>query len=377
MPIIAIFALRQLAELHARTGQLHRAALTCTDAIARGAALYPRREGATARLVPVAGTAYVGLGMLRYEWNELDAAETLLRDGLRLGQQGENVEILLMGPIGLARVQRARGALTAARTTMAAAVAYARATGVRRLADWLGAEQARLALLLGEVATAAAWDQERHLDPAGLLSYLEELDYLALAQLRIAQNRAPEALRLLARLRGLAEVQGRGASLVEIYALTALAARTAGDPSGAQTALTRALTLAAPEGYIRMFVDLGEPLQTLLTDCSAQFALQPDDPLAIYVATLLAAFPSADPSDAKPRLPNRKRPVISLIEPPTRRELEVLGWINEGLRNEEIAEQLLVGLATVKKHINNLYAKLGVASRTQALKRGRELGLIE
>ncbi|MEI6180370.1 MAG: LuxR C-terminal-related transcriptional regulator, partial [Chloroflexales bacterium] len=66
-----------------------------------------------------------------------------------------------------------------------------------------------------------------------------------------------------------------------------------------------------------------------------------------------------------------------LIEPPTRRELEVLGWINEGLRNEEIAEQLLVGLATVKKHINNLYAKLGVASRTQALKRGRELGLIE
>ncbi|NTU83366.1 MAG: hypothetical protein HGA45_29020, partial [Chloroflexales bacterium] len=155
MPIIAIFALRQLAELHACAGQLHRAAHTYEDAIARGAALYPQREGAAPRPVPVAGTAYVGLGMLRYEWDDLDAAETLLRDGLRLGRQGENIEILLMGPIGLARLQCARGELAAARATMVSAVAYARATGVRRLADWLGAEQARLALTIGDLTDAA------------------------------------------------------------------------------------------------------------------------------------------------------------------------------------------------------------------------------
>ncbi|HMQ33870.1 MAG TPA: LuxR C-terminal-related transcriptional regulator [Chloroflexaceae bacterium] len=381
MPIIAIFALRQLAELHARAGQLHRAARTYEDAIARGAALYPRREGAPPRPVPVAGAAYVGLGMLRYEWGELDAAEALLRDGLRLGRQGENVEILLMGPIGLARVQLARGQADAARATMAQAVAYARRTGVPRLADWLGAEQARLDLALGDVASAAAWDQERRLDPAGHLSYLEELDYLALALLRAAQSRGPEALRLLARLRGLAEAQGRGGSLVEIFALTALAARASGDPAGAQAALARALAMAAPEGYLRTFVDLGPPMRELL---AARLAgpEPPGDAERASIGRLLAAFPSEPNVGAvaskAPVRPAALGPQPSaLIEPPTPRELEVLGWIGEGLRNEEIAEQLVVGLATVKKHINNLYAKLEVSSRTQALKRARELGLIE
>ena len=384
MPIIAIFALRQLAELHARVGQLHRAAHTYEDAIARGAALYPRRKGTAPRPVPVAGTAYVGLGMLHYEWNDLDTAERLLRDGLRLGRQGENVEILLMGPIGLARLQRAKGAPAAARVTMASAVAYARATGVPRLADWLGAEQARLDLLLGEVAAAVAWDQERHLDPGGTLSYLEEIDYLALAQLRLAQGRAPEALRLLSRLRGLAEAQGRDASLVEIFALTALAARAAGDRSGAQTALVRALSLAAPEGYIRLFVDLGPHMRELLEAHGAEHGTRSENE-ELYLMRLLAAFPSDVPdlSEAERAALRALRAgaqtlkrAQALIEPPTPRELEVLGWINEGLRNEEIAEQLVVGVATVKKHINNLYAKLEVASRTQALKRARELGLL-
>lgn len=380
MPIIAIFALRQLAELHARAGQLHRAARTYEDAIGRGSALYPPRAGAPLRPAPVAGAAYVGLGMLRYEWGELDAAEALLRDGLRLGRQGENVEILLMGPIGLARVQLARGQRDAARATMAQALAYARRTGVPRLVDWLGVEQARLDLALGDVAAAAAWDQERRLDPDGPLSYLEELDFLALAHLRVAQSRGPEALRLLARLRGLAEAQGRGGSLVEIDALTALAARASGDADRAQAALARALARAAPEGYLRTFVDLGAPMRELL---AARLASR--EPLSdaerAYLSRLLAAFPSEPPAGAagrrvvRPMAPSS--PPAALIEPPTPRELEVLGWISEGLRNEEIAEKLVVGLATVKKHINNLYAKLEVSSRTQALKRARELGLIE
>jgi LuxR family maltose regulon positive regulatory protein len=381
MPIIALFALRQLAELQARAGQLHRAARTYEDAIARGAALFPQRAGAAPRPVPVAGTAYVGLGMLRYEWGELDAAEALLRDGLRLGRQGENVEILLMGPIGLARLQLARGQPEAARATMAQALAYARGTGVPRLAHWLAAEQARLDLCLGDVATAAGWDQGRKLDPGGPLSYLEEIDFLALAQLRIAQGRAPEALRLLSRLRGLAEAQGRGASLVEILALTALASRAAGDQADARTALERALALAAPEGYLRSFVDLGAPMRSALAELRIA---TPGGALLASIERLLQAFPTDGGAQAPAKAPGRApltaaRPSSPghLAELPTPRELEVLGWINEGLRNEEIAEQLVVGVATVKKHINNLYAKLEVASRTQALKRARELGLIE
>jgi LuxR family maltose regulon positive regulatory protein len=264
---------------------------------------------------------------------------------------------------------------------MARAVAYARATGVPRLANWLGAEQARLDLAMGDVAAAAAWDQERRLDPADTLSYLEELDFLALAHLRVAQSRAPEALRLLARLRGLAEAQGRGTSLVEIFTLTALAGRAAGDAQGAHAALGRALALAAPEGYLRTFVDLGEPMREQLAAWRRQYDGAHEPALTAYADQLLAAFPPP-PAHGKPPTP-APRPAVAghqpsaLIERPSPRELEVLTWINEGLRNEEIAEKLVVGLATVKKHINNLYAKLEVASRTQALKRARELGLIE
>jgi LuxR family maltose regulon positive regulatory protein len=376
MPIIAIFALRLLAELQMRMGQLHRAARTYEDAVARGAALYPRRDRSD-RPVPVAGAAYVGMGVLRYEWNELDAAEALLRDGIRLGRQGANTEILLMGPVWLARVQRARGDCVSARATVAEAMAYARATGVPRLANWIAAEQARIELLCGDLAAAAAWDQERRLDPADHLSYLEEIDFLTLAQLRVAQGRPAEALRLLTRLRGLAEAQGRAASLVEIHAVTALACRAAGDRSSASTALDRALALAADEGYIRTFIDLGEPLRELLAAHSSSNLRE-----EAYVARLLAAFPDpaggAEPTGRLPVAPAPRRSAPQpLPEPPTARELEVLQWINEGLTNEQIAEKLVVGLSTVKKHINNLYAKLEVASRTQALKRARELGLVE
>jgi LuxR family maltose regulon positive regulatory protein len=328
--------------------------------------------------VPVAGAAYVGLAFLRYEWDELTAAEALLRDGIRLGRQGANVEILLMGPVGLAKVQRARGDAMAARATIAEALAYARATGVPRLANWIAAEQARLELQCGDLAAAAAWDQERRLDPAAHLSYLEEIDFVALALLRVAQGRPAEALHLLTRLRGLAEAQGRLASLVEIFAVSALAYRAAGDHDAARAAAARALALAAPEGYTRTFVDLGEPMRLQIAEVGAQLAAQ-GAPLAAYVERLLAAFPG-QPAAPAPRTggalgATRPRPA-DLAEPLTPRELEVLEWISEGLTNEQIAEKLVVGLSTVKKHINNLYAKLEVASRTQALKRARELGLV-
>ncbi|GAB4423356.1 MAG: LuxR C-terminal-related transcriptional regulator [Chloroflexi bacterium OHK40] len=377
MPIIAIFALRLLGELQARAGQLHRAARTYEDAIARGAALYPPRGQERPRPVPVAGAAYLGYGLLRYEWNDLDAAEALLRDALRLGRQGANAEILLMAPIGLARVQRARGDGTGARATIAEALAYARATGVPRLANWLAAEQARLELAIGDLAAAAAWDQGRRLDPADPLTYLEEIDFLTLAQLRLAQGRPAEALRLLTRLRGLAEAQGRGASLVEIYALSALAYRAAGDHAAATATTTTVLRLAAPEGYMRTFVDLGAPMRAQLAAWRSGPAGR-DETLAAYADRVLAAYPGPAPTTPRGSPSVARPPAPGLLpDPLTPRELEVLGWISEGLSNEQIADKLVVGVSTVKKHINNLYAKLEVTSRTQALKRARELGIID
>jgi len=374
MPLVAVFALRQLGEVRGRAGQLHRAAATYQAAIDLGARLYPGRPEAAPRPVPVAGAAYVPLGLLHYEWDDLPRAAVLLADGMELGRQGQNVEILLMGPIGMARVQAARGDAAAAREAMRRAVAYARATGVPRLLHWLSAEQARLALTLGDVGEAAAWDQERRLDSEGPLSYLEEIDFLTLARLRVEQGHPRDALRLLGRLRDLAERQNRGGSLVEIDALDALAYRAAGDVAAARASLLRSLARGAPEGYVRTFVDLGEPMARLLADVAGAKSAH-----AAYARRLLDAYNAAAPGPLAPPGPVavRRPAVAALDEQPTPRELEVLGWVAAGLTNEQIAEQLVVGLSTVKKHINNLYAKLGVATRTQALRRARELGLLE
>ncbi|MEI6778141.1 MAG: LuxR C-terminal-related transcriptional regulator, partial [Chloroflexales bacterium] len=372
MPIIAIFALRQLGELHARIGQLHRAAQTFQSAIDLGARLYPASDPLAGRLVPVAGAAYMGMGLLYYEWNNLNAAEMLLADSLRLGRQGANVEILLMAPIGMARIQQAKGDRDAARATMASALAFAHSTGVPRLADWLGAEHARLSLCMGDIATATAWDQGRRLQIDAPLSYLEEIDYLALAHLRLAQDRPAEARHLLGRLRTLAAAEGRHGSLIEIDALAALATSAVGDPPTARSTLLRALALAEPEGYLRIFADMGEPMRALLGDCRLALAPRADPPsrqTLVSIDRILALFTAAPV-----RLP--VIPAAALIEPLSSRELEVLALVAAGLSNQDIASRLIVSISTVKKHINNIYGKLDVLSRTQAIKRARELGLI-
>jgi LuxR family maltose regulon positive regulatory protein len=127
-------------------------------------------------------------------------------------------------------------------------------------------------------------------------------------------------------------------------------------------ALERALSLAEPEGYVRTFVDEGEPMARLLRRALAQ-GLAPS-----YVASLLAALGE----EAMP-LPPGEQP---LVEPLTQREIEVLHLIAAGLSNQEIAQELVIALSTVKSHINHMYGKLGVKSRTQAVARAQELGLL-
>jgi LuxR family transcriptional regulator, maltose regulon positive regulatory protein len=372
--IISMFGLRQLGELQMRMGQLQRAAATFQSAIDLAAEHYPEYTagGLAGRPIPVAGTAYVGLGLLQYEWNNLEQAERLLRDGIKLGQQGSNIEILLMGPIGLARVLLARGEAAAARVTMGEALDYARRTGVARLANWLGAEYARLGLYAGDGRAALAWDNERGLGVGDDIGYLVEIDYLTLAHTRLAQERYDEALRLLERLLELAERERRTSSVIEVCAMQALALAAQNKSVGARRALRRALELAAPEGFVRVFVDFGGPMAELLQQ-ELQLNINEgrgNSISAIYMRSLLAVFPQMHERDQELPAPS------ALTEPISPRELEVLRLVAAGLSNQEIAERLVVGLSTVKKHINNLYGKLEVKSRTQALKRAREIGVL-
>jgi LuxR family maltose regulon positive regulatory protein len=179
-----------------------------------------------------------------------------------------------------------------------------------------------------------------------------------------------EAMGLLERLLQAAEEGGRMGSVIEILVLQALAHEAQGESPSALVPLERALTLAEPEGYVRIFVDEGRPMAQLLSE-AADHGIMPD-----YTAKLLAVFEaeehkSAGESHLPPGLPSQ-----SLIEPLSQRELEVLQLIAQGLSNREISQRLFLALITVKGHNRNIFRKLEVRRRTEAVARARELGLL-
>lgn len=158
--------------------------------------------------------------------------------------------------------------------------------------------------------------------------------------------------------------------MIEILVLQALAHHTRGDTSAALDPLQRSLTLAEPEGYVRIFVDEGTPMARLLSEAAAH-GIMPD-----YTGKLLAVFEaeeqkSADESHLPPALPAQ-----SLIEPLSQRELEVLQLIAQGLSNREISERLFLALDTVKGHNRRIFGKLSVQRRTEAVAKARSTGIL-
>jgi len=178
---------------------------------------------------------------------------------------------------------------------------------------------------------------------------------------------------LLERLLHDAEAKWRMNSVLEILILRALALCTQGDRTAALTALERALMVAEPESYIRIFVDEGEPMLALLSKLLATGRRA-----SAYLQRLLAAGDQQSGYGASPipaPLQAHSKPPQSLIDPLSERELEVLHLVAEGASNHEIAEQLVVAVSTVKRHVSNIFSKLVVTSRTQAVARAREIGL--
>ena len=152
-----------------------------------------------------------------------------------------------------------------------------------------------------------------------------------------------------------------------------------GDTATALVSLARALALAEPEGYVRVFVDEGAPMAALLAQVARHHA-----PVAEYAASLLAAFPSFELSpkgfdaDAE-KMPTYTSQLVTpnvLVEPLSERELEVLRLLTEGRDNAEIARALVVAVSTIKSHVNHIFSKLGVGNRLEAVLRARQLNLL-
>ncbi len=355
-----------LARLQRGQGQLEAAAQTGARALA--AAGDPGQ-----RPRPAAGPALVGLAEVAYQRNQLDLALRHVTEGVALCRQFVHTPPLAAGLATLAWIRQASGDQPGAADAMAEAESFS--PGPPGLLNPIPAQRARLLLAQGDVAQAARWAADSGLDPADQPDYPREPGHLVLVRLLLTQDRPGQALTLLDRLDGAAAAQGRAGSLVEIRALRAMALAALDDGTGATHALASALRSGGPEGYVRVFADEGEPMAAVLSRIIAAQRSDHDAaeiPLA-YLARLQGALDTASspPGEAVPVCQAPR-----LVDQLTSRELEILALLAAGQSNQRIASQLFISLDTVKKHVSHVLGKLGAGNRTEAVARGRELGLI-
>ena len=273
----------------------------------------------------------------------------------------------LHGAFGLASTHQAQGLVEPARAAAATAVKYAlEMNNPAMLAD-ARAFEAHLALLQGREGEAARWaaQADRNIRTAPMpLFYVPDFTLVEILLAQGTPASLEEAARLLARLHEVVQATHNTRFLIEALALQALLHDARRERSAALDALEQAIALAEPGGVIRVFVDLGPRMAALLRQLAAQ-GVGPAD----FIATLLAAFPAArDPAPALRQ--------SSLIEPLSERELEVLALLAQRLTNKEIARALSISPMTVKRHSSNIYQKLAVGGRREAVAKAAALGLV-
>ena len=302
------------------------------------------------------------------ERNELDRALELVTKSVEL-TQGKDLSFVGASNLFLAKVLFYRGDLAGAEATFQkleniALKHYLPLYISEQMAAW----QARIMIAKNQPAAVSRWVKERGLDPDGELTSLKDYVIVVLARILLFQGRYDEATRLLLRLLAAAEAGEHTAAMIEILVLQALTFQAEDNKTQALNALMRAITLAKPGGYVRIFVGEGPPIARLLYEILSR-GIAPD-----YVQQLLAAFPDTEPEQAV----SSKDEVLEdeWIEPLSKRELEVLQFVADGLTNQEVASRLYLSLNTVKAHTRTIYSKLGVNSRTQAVARARILGII-
>jgi LuxR family transcriptional regulator, maltose regulon positive regulatory protein len=385
---LAMAAWEELATEQARQGRLAQTKRTCEQALTQVARW-------DVQMMPTASMAQIGIGEVLVEWNDLAGASQVLTQGLPLVQRTNETTMLARGYSALARCHCASGERGAAFTTLQQGEAWLTQMQIfaPRAHAWLAAQQARLQVWQGNLAAALQWEQETHPVGTTMLAYLQQLTRVRLRLAQAARNPQgrflQEATHILTPLLSTAETSGWDSHVIEILLLQALLEQAQGKRVAAQTTLMRTLSLAEPEGYLRIFVDEGELLRLMILDfgfwIAKQVHLENRASLSAYANKLLALFPIQQPSDqdvvgSQPGVSSRSQnptsKIQNLVDPLSTRELEVLQLVAAGLSNTEIAARLIVTTGTVKTHINHIFGKLGAESRIQVVVCARELGLL-
>jgi LuxR family transcriptional regulator, maltose regulon positive regulatory protein len=305
---------------------------------------------------PMESFAHVSLGRILIEWNDLDAAEKHLSQAVRLGEAtGFVTGMLSSATIMLAEVKQAQGDSSGAFNTAATGIEHAQRHDPLPEVSWLKAYQARVWLTQGNTAAAGVWMQAAQSHPQMTsLFYPNSIQRVTQARVLLAQRKYDEAVDLLMKLL----TEPTDLLTVERLGMLALARQGQGDSVHSMLALEQALNMAEGENRVRAFLDLGAPMMKLLAKFSES------NPHHEFARKTLALFPAHTSTS-------------QAIEPLGERELEVLRLIAAGYSNEEIAQKLTLALSTVKWYINELYSKLHIKTRGQAIARAHELKLLD
>jgi LuxR family transcriptional regulator, maltose regulon positive regulatory protein len=349
----AVPFLCNVAEALILRGQLRRALEVCRQA--------GELDTIDGQQIFAGGFVELELAKIRYEWNELQAADEHLRTGLELLALGGISEAFGSMHGVQALVLQARGDPEGAQAAAQQAVRIAQRNNIPRMMLEAAAYQARVWLAQGRLDLAGAW--ARDYQQVGETEYLREFEDLTLVRVLLAEAAPAEALGILEEALPSATAADRSGRAIEIQALRALALHALDRPAAALEAIDRALRLAEPEGYVRTFLDMGQPLVPLLKHAASHGTA------ARYAARLLGTFDRQEPAGtALERQP--------LVEPLTERELEVLQLLAEQLSNREIGLHLFISLPTVKSHTSSIYGKLAVHSREEAVARAQALAIL-
>jgi LuxR family transcriptional regulator, maltose regulon positive regulatory protein len=369
--LATVRVMRWLASAYLRAGRLRLVEQECLEALAL--------QEPIGEHFAVTGYFHFFLAHCDYASNRLEAAAGSLQQQLRIAQTWQQAHLQIIGNIYLAQLALARGDLAAADQALLKAEGLVQREQFATDAGAVVAARVQYWLAAGNLATASTWSTQVVFSP-------ESWDpnrwgeFLMLVRVYLAQQHYAQALAALEGFSAQLDRPGDIDTTIHFLALQAVARHSAGQSAQARAVAARLLALTEPEGYIRVYLDLGEPMQRLLQSQRRPPHDQENElpPSTVaFVTKLLAVFPRTESPGLRTEYQIPEHSVLgpqssALVEPLTPREQQVLRLLLAGASNQEIASELVISLATVKKHVSNLLGKLGVASRTQAIVRARE-----
>ena len=360
---IVLPAQRARAYVQAEQGDLSQSAATSREAVRFVTDKRGRRS-------PVAAGALGTLGNVYYEWNELEEAGRYLAEAIELGSRWGNPDSALSNYVRMARVQYALGDIEAGDQFLQSAERMLQKQQLTPAThSILTNQQVKNWIARAKLAQVLDWVENHAPDIETQILYTNQRAYQSLARAMLALGELDSAGELLNRLYDWAKGKALKGRLIQVLVLQARLEQARGNTPQACAILEQALALGESQGYRRTFLDEGRPLGELLNVIASHGLAQ--DYARQLLSMLIAETGESESSEQGVRLVGDV-----LIETPSQREIEVLRLIAEGLTNQQIAERLVISLGTVKAHSSNIYRKLGVRNRTQALARARELNLI-